>query len=244
MRYRAAPARLLRAHPVGRADAELLHPAVHAGQPAAGAARPDAQQALPGGAASRCSPRSGSSRTRTSFVQYLDYLGNMLTGQLGHLDRRAPSASRCARSSARRCRGRSAWSASPPSWRSSLGSLIGIVAGWRRGGKLDSILPPVFVVTSALPYFWVGLLLILVLLGVDQRLAAERLQLRHRPAARVVAGRSSRTSLQHAILPARDDPHHLDRRLGADHAQQHDHHAGRGLRADGTGEGPVRTAGS
>ena len=43
-----------------------------------------------------------------------------------------------------------------------LGSLIGIVAGWKRGGKLDSILPPVFVVTSALPYFWVGLLLILV----------------------------------------------------------------------------------
>jgi peptide/nickel transport system permease protein len=44
-----------------------------------------------------------------------------------------------------------------------LGSLIGIVAAWRRGGKVDSILPSVFVVTSALPYFWVGLLLILVL---------------------------------------------------------------------------------
>lgn len=43
-----------------------------------------------------------------------------------------------------------------------IGSLIGVVAGWRRGGRLDSILPPVFVVTSALPYFWVGLLLILV----------------------------------------------------------------------------------
>jgi peptide/nickel transport system permease protein len=43
-----------------------------------------------------------------------------------------------------------------------IGSLIGIVAGWRRGGVLDSVLPSVFVVTSALPYFWVGLLLILV----------------------------------------------------------------------------------
>jgi peptide/nickel transport system permease protein len=42
------------------------------------------------------------------------------------------------------------------------GSLIGIVAGWRRGGRLDSVLPSVFVVTSALPYFWVALLLILV----------------------------------------------------------------------------------
>jgi peptide/nickel transport system permease protein len=43
-----------------------------------------------------------------------------------------------------------------------LGTGIGIVAGWKRGGKLDGILPPVFVVTSALPYFWVALLLILM----------------------------------------------------------------------------------
>jgi peptide/nickel transport system permease protein len=43
-----------------------------------------------------------------------------------------------------------------------LGSLIGIVAAWRRGGKLDAVLPSVFVITSALPYFWVGLLLILI----------------------------------------------------------------------------------
>jgi peptide/nickel transport system permease protein len=39
-----------------------------------------------------------------------------------------------------------------------LGTLIGLVAGWRRGSKLDSFLPPIFVVTSAFPYFWVGLL--------------------------------------------------------------------------------------
>ena len=43
-----------------------------------------------------------------------------------------------------------------------LGTLIGTVAGWRRGGKLDAVLPPVFVITSALPYFWVALMLILV----------------------------------------------------------------------------------
>jgi peptide/nickel transport system permease protein len=43
-----------------------------------------------------------------------------------------------------------------------LGSLVGIVAGWRRGGKIDSVLPSVFVITSALPYFWVGLLFILM----------------------------------------------------------------------------------
>jgi peptide/nickel transport system permease protein len=43
-----------------------------------------------------------------------------------------------------------------------LGSFVGIVAGWRRGSKIDSVLPSVFVITSALPYFWVALLLILV----------------------------------------------------------------------------------
>jgi peptide/nickel transport system permease protein len=43
-----------------------------------------------------------------------------------------------------------------------LGTGIGILAAWRRGGRLDSIVPPVFVITSAIPYFWIGLMLILV----------------------------------------------------------------------------------
>jgi peptide/nickel transport system permease protein len=42
-----------------------------------------------------------------------------------------------------------------------LGSLVGTIAAWRRGGVVDSVLPSVFVVTSALPYFVVGLFLIL-----------------------------------------------------------------------------------
>jgi peptide/nickel transport system permease protein len=41
-----------------------------------------------------------------------------------------------------------------------LGTVIGMVAGWKRGGLVDGVLPPVFVVTSALPYFWVALLFI------------------------------------------------------------------------------------
>jgi peptide/nickel transport system permease protein len=39
-----------------------------------------------------------------------------------------------------------------------LGTLIGLVSAWRRGGWLDSILPPIFVITSAFPYFWIALL--------------------------------------------------------------------------------------
>jgi len=39
-----------------------------------------------------------------------------------------------------------------------LGTGIGALAAWRRGGVLDSVLPPTFIVVSAFPYFWVGLL--------------------------------------------------------------------------------------
>ena len=41
-----------------------------------------------------------------------------------------------------------------------LGTLIGLVSAWRRGGMLDGALPPIFVITSAFPYFWLALLTI------------------------------------------------------------------------------------
>jgi peptide/nickel transport system permease protein len=43
-----------------------------------------------------------------------------------------------------------------------LGTLIGLVSAWRRGSWLDNALPPIFIITSAFPYFWVGLILIYV----------------------------------------------------------------------------------
>jgi peptide/nickel transport system permease protein len=43
-----------------------------------------------------------------------------------------------------------------------LGTLIGLISGWRRGSKLDSLLPPIFVITSAFPYFFVALLSLLL----------------------------------------------------------------------------------
>jgi peptide/nickel transport system permease protein len=43
-----------------------------------------------------------------------------------------------------------------------LGTGMGIVSAWRRGSKLDSIVPPTFVITSAIPYFWMGMVLSLV----------------------------------------------------------------------------------
>ncbi len=43
-----------------------------------------------------------------------------------------------------------------------LGTGIGIVGAWRRGGRLDSLMPPVFVIMTVIPYFWLGLILILI----------------------------------------------------------------------------------
>ena len=37
-----------------------------------------------------------------------------------------------------------------------LGTLIGLVGAWRRGGLMDGAMPPLFVITSAFPYFWIA----------------------------------------------------------------------------------------
>ena len=43
-----------------------------------------------------------------------------------------------------------------------LGTLIGMISAWRRGSKIDNLLPPIFVITSAFPYFFVALLSLLL----------------------------------------------------------------------------------
>jgi peptide/nickel transport system permease protein len=44
-----------------------------------------------------------------------------------------------------------------------VGTLVGIVTAWRRGGVLDSTLPPVLTFISAIPYFWMALALVYTL---------------------------------------------------------------------------------
>jgi len=93
------------------------------------------------------------------FEQYIDYLGNMLTGQWG------VSIGATLGEPVRTLIGQALpWTLGLVGVATIiaflLGSLIGVIAGWRRGGAIDSVLPPIFVITSALPYFWVGLLLI------------------------------------------------------------------------------------
>lgn len=44
-----------------------------------------------------------------------------------------------------------------------LGSTLGALAAWRRGGWLDSTLPPFFSFLGAFPYFWLAMLLLFTL---------------------------------------------------------------------------------
>lgn len=43
-----------------------------------------------------------------------------------------------------------------------IGTLVGVHSAWRRGGRLDAVLPPSLFIVSSIPVFFVGLLLIYV----------------------------------------------------------------------------------
>src|SRR5262250_152442 len=101
-------------------------------------------------------------------AQYFGYLGNVATFRFGSSLTTQPGASV----------GRIVLDAIP--WTLGLvgvttimafilGTGIGIVSAWWRGGRLDSLMPPVFVIMTVIPYFWIGLVLILVF-GVKLRL--------------------------------------------------------------------------
>jgi peptide/nickel transport system permease protein len=38
-----------------------------------------------------------------------------------------------------------------------IGNLLGVVAAWRRGGLIDSVLPPVLTFVGSFPYFWLAM---------------------------------------------------------------------------------------
>ena len=131
--------------------------------------------------------------------QYLSYLGNMLTGNWGVSITVAPGASI-----------RTMISTALP-WTLGLigittvlaflvGTGIGVVAGWRRGGLIDSWLPTTFVITTALPYVVVGMVLIEVFSVANQWLPNDDTY-----DNTIVPGFSPGfigSVLQHAVLPA------------------------------------------
>jgi peptide/nickel transport system permease protein len=92
--------------------------------------------------------------------QYLTYLGNVATGHFGVSLTTQPG-----NSVARIVLDAMPWTLGLVGVTTVLafifGTLIGILGAWRRGGKLDSIMPPIFVIMTVIPYFWLGLVLIL-----------------------------------------------------------------------------------
>jgi peptide/nickel transport system permease protein len=81
-----------------------------------------------------------------------------------------------------------------------LGTLLGIAAAWRRGGWLDSIGPPLFVLLGAFPFFWLAMLL-LFLFGFTLGWTP----VRHAYDSRVSASMSLSfvwSVVTHAVLPA------------------------------------------
>ena len=81
-----------------------------------------------------------------------------------------------------------------------LGNLLGIVAAWRRGGFLDSALPPILVFVGSFPYFWLAMGA-LYLFGVEPRLVPAAARLRRRNDAR--ASRQFIANVAtHLVLPA------------------------------------------
>lgn len=93
--------------------------------------------------------------SRPIWEQYADYLHNMATGQMGVSISRFPTPV-------------TEVIASQVGWTLLLGgtalviaavvgNLLGILAAWRRGGAIDSALPPFLIFIGSFPYFWLAM---------------------------------------------------------------------------------------
>jgi peptide/nickel transport system permease protein len=103
----------------------------------------------------------GLNNHQSLISQYFDYLGNVATGKFGVSLTTQPG-----NSVAHIVLNAIPWTLGLVGLTTVLafilGTGIGILAAWRRGGRLDSVMPPVFVIMTVVPYFWLGLVLILV----------------------------------------------------------------------------------
>ncbi|WP_115789027.1 ABC transporter permease [Arthrobacter silvisoli] len=93
--------------------------------------------------------------SRPIWEQYADYLHNIVTGNMGVSITRFPTPV-------------TEVIASQIGWTLLLGgtalviaavvgNLLGILAAWRRGGAIDSALPPLLVFIGSFPYFWLAM---------------------------------------------------------------------------------------
>jgi len=92
------------------------------------------------------------------LVSYFEYLRNCFTGQFGVTAQGVPVMTEIMQ--------KLPWTLGLVGVTTVIAFVIGTVAGvysaWRRGGRLDAILPPTLFIVSTVPVFFVGLLLIYV----------------------------------------------------------------------------------
>jgi len=90
------------------------------------------------------------------LASYFQYLGNCLTGQFGVTAQGVPVMTEIM--------SKLPWTLGLVGVTTIIAFVIGTVAGvysaWRRGGRLDAVLPPTLFIVSTVPVFFVGLLLI------------------------------------------------------------------------------------
>lgn len=93
--------------------------------------------------------------TRPLWEQYVDYMHNILTGQMGVSISRFPTPVTEVISA------QIGWTlllgGTALVIAAVVGNLLGILAAWRRGGAIDSALPPVLVFIGSFPYFWLAM---------------------------------------------------------------------------------------
>lgn len=96
---------------------------------------------------------------QSAVAQYFSYLGNVFTGHFGVSLTYSVSVGRVVADAL-------PWTLGLVGVTTVLafvlGTLIGMVSAWRRGGLFDSLLPPTFVIVSAFPYFFLALITLLV----------------------------------------------------------------------------------
>jgi peptide/nickel transport system permease protein len=101
----------------------------------------------------------GINNSQGIWTQYLVYLGHTATGNLGFSYSQGEPVSEV-------IAGALPWTLGLVGITTILafilGTAIGAVAAWRRGSRFDSVMPPLFVFTTAIPFFWVGMVLILI----------------------------------------------------------------------------------
>jgi peptide/nickel transport system permease protein len=92
------------------------------------------------------------------LASYFQYLGNCLTGQFGVTAEGVPVMHEIL--------SKLPWTLGLVGVATviafAIGTLVGVLSAWRRGGRLDAIAPPTLFIVSSIPVFFIGLLFIYV----------------------------------------------------------------------------------